>query len=161
MTGIGVALSLTTAPDQEASTVPDPPPTGPLAIQNTPEGSLEIMAQDGTLLVTLLAPSPFAGTYTITTDLLADGPVNLVAPQITGTPSTGQTLSVIPGLWLYDSAHAAPLAAYQWLWDGTPLPGETGLSSVAPGSGVAVSVIETLTQFGKGSRSITSMIWTI
>ena len=52
-------------------------------------------------------------------------PIDLGAlPVITGSPQVGKTLSVTPPIWSVDGVDTA----YQWLRDGTPLPGQQGRS---------------------------------
>lgn len=94
-------------------------------VQNA-QGEIEISAISGDLTVTVTAPSEYAGTYTTDTDgtplnpaSLATGPQCLVAPVIAGdgSPSVGETLTSIPGLWIYDDANGSPSVAAQWQSD--------------------------------------------
>jgi hypothetical protein len=56
----------------------------------------------------------------------SSGPVNTVAPAITGTPTVGQTLSCSTGTWLN-----SPALTYQWRWRGVGIiPGATAATRV-------------------------------
>lgn len=58
-----------------------------------------------------------------------------VVPSITGTATVGQTLNADPGVW-----QSGTTFAYQWLVDGTPVPGATSASWVVDGSAVGLAV---------------------
>jgi hypothetical protein len=74
----------------------------------------------------------------------AAGPVNTVAPAVTGTPTVGQTLTCAPGTWLN-----SPTFTYQWRWRGVGIiPGATAttrvLAAVDHGQLVECEVIGTV-----------------
>lgn len=52
-------------------------------------------------------------------------PHSLVAPLIWGELRVGSTLTVAPGQW---AGVPAPVKSYQWMRDGIPVPGATGLN---------------------------------
>lgn len=54
---------------------------------------------------------------------------NMSAPAITGTPTVGQTLTVVPSTW---TGFPTPVITRQWFWHDTsaPIAGATGLSYV-------------------------------
>ncbi len=52
-------------------------------------------------------------------------PANATPPAVTGTPSVGKALTCTPGSW---TGAPAPTLAYQWLRDGEPVVGATGLA---------------------------------
>lgn len=111
----------------------------------------------GSVLVTVLSPPDFAGSYDVELADLASGPVSLVAPGILGTASTGETLTVEPGLWLYSADAGEPVLEYDWQANGTAIAGATGESLVL-GIGQAgreVTVRESATD-QNGARNVVS-----
>ena len=155
MSGIGLGLGL--------GNLADAPGFGPLvpavlSVTKLPDGTLQITAADGTLTLTILSPSPFAGSYEITTEALAAGPVNLVPPTIAGTGAVGSTLTATPGLWAFDAAGPAPVLGVQWLRDGLAIPGATGLTVAAPAEGGVLRFEETLTQSGTGAATASASL---
>jgi hypothetical protein len=66
-----------------------------------------------------------SGSTTISYDTMvtpAQTPANTTPPVISGTPAVGQTLTCSPGTW----SGSQPITfTYQWLQDGSPIPGET------------------------------------
>jgi hypothetical protein len=59
--------------------------------------------------------SPWSNTETVTINIVADPPVNTVAPVISGTTTIGQTLSTTNGTWDNDPDSFT----YQWKRDGS------------------------------------------
>ncbi|MGY2701627.1 hypothetical protein [Nocardioides sp. HB32] len=57
-----------------------------------------------------------------------DGPANVTAPRILGTPAVGQGLTCDKGTW--DEGGDLVLYSYSWLRDGTAIPSATSLSYV-------------------------------
>ncbi|MEM7509081.1 MAG: fibronectin type III domain-containing protein [Pseudomonadota bacterium] len=91
-----------------------------LSLSATADGEAEIITDPATGLVeiTIDMPSIYAGTYSIDPAGLATGPINLVPPQIStdGSPEVGETLTRIPGLWIYNAeAGGLQPPALQWL----------------------------------------------
>jgi hypothetical protein len=81
-------------------------------------------------------------------------PQNIEAPEVLGSPAVGATLTCIPGLW-----YAQPAASYtyQWLLNGTAIPGATATTytAVSPDRGLDVSCKVTASN-REGSSSATS-----
>lgn len=65
-------------------------------------------------------------------------PANTARPKISGpaTPKVGSTLTAVPGSW-----SPTPNYAYQWMLNGTPIPGATDSTLVVPGSVGGVSAL--------------------
>lgn len=122
-------------------------------------GEAELVAV-GSGDITITNPGFYAGTYTVDMADLAGGPEALVTPAVSAssaTPGVGETVSVTPGLWLYESG-PLPTLSYQWRRDGAAITGATGSSytlAVADGD-TQLSVTETASQTGTGARSATS-----
>lgn len=57
------------------------------------------------------------GTLTLTLDLVVIPPTNSSPPTITGTPTSGRSLTCLPGEW----ANLPTAFAYQWSEDGSPI----------------------------------------
>jgi hypothetical protein len=76
-----------------------------------------------------------------------------VQPTITGTAESGSTLRVSPGSW----SQPSPTFKYQWLRNGAPIPGATGVSyRLTPedaGRNVAVTVLASKIGFADGSAN--------
>jgi hypothetical protein len=123
-------------------------PTEPgelISTTTTIDGIIEITAQPGILNVTINTPVEYAGVYNIDTALLDTGPVNLVPAAISGTTDLGDTLTAIPGLWVYDPTAGAPTIAANWQSDGTDVsPAATGTTFdiTAAEQGTDVSYLE-------------------
>ena len=68
-------------------------------------------------------------------------PTPTSAPAITGTRRAGEALTAVPGTWADPLAHRE----FQWLNNGTPIPGATGSTYVptAVDVGDAISVVDT------------------
>lgn len=79
-------------------------------------------------------------------------PVNSVAPTISGTPSSGQTLTANDGTWT-----GSPTLTRQWKADGAAISGQTGSTILLDNSlaGKLITVTVTATNAG-GSASATS-----
>jgi len=79
-------------------------------------------------------------------------PVNNVAPSISGTPEVGETLTATPGSWTNAGAITG-----QWLVDGVPQVGETGLTFVLPAlaNGASITYQETAGAVSATSNALT------
>ena len=121
------------------------------------DGTIEIDTDADALTIMVTAPAFYQGSWSVALADLDNGPVSLVAPGISGSIASGATLSVVPGLWVYDGTHAAPVHAYQWSLDGAPLSGETGTTLVVPTitADSVVTLTDTATD-GHGSTSVNS-----
>jgi len=75
----------------------------------------------------------------------ANKPVNSVAPAITGTTTSGQTLTCSSGTW-----SKSPTYAYQWLRDGVAIAGATAATRVLgePDVGALMKCTVTATSAG-------------
>ncbi|MDH5528872.1 MAG: Ig-like domain-containing protein [Paracoccaceae bacterium] len=127
-----------------------------LSVETLPNSTLVIHAEAGLLDITVTSPAKFAGTYSIDPGDLAGGPVNLVAPAISGAVAQGQVLTVESGLWVHDALDM-PVQSLQWRLGGADIPGATGPSyTVQSGNvGPGLSVRETQTDIF-GQRDATS-----
>ncbi len=83
-------------------------------------------------------------------------PVNTGAPVISGTPTSGQTLSVSNGTW--ENSNNAPTSySYQWKRDGASISGATGSSYTLVQADVGAIITCTVTGTNNGgSASATS-----
>ena len=122
-------------------------------------GTVDIVVDDGTFSVTVSGSShahqngtfgPFA-----TVDL-DTGPVNVVAPVISGTAGTGEVLTAVPGLWVHEAGDV-PTITGQWRRDASNISGETGstYTTTAADDGADVDYQETATNTA-GARSADS-----
>lgn len=148
MSGLGLGLGLAHSTDQMDIDIVT---ASPLAVTTMPDGTIEITAEDGVMTITILPPSVFAGAYDILPEALASGPINLVPPQIDGTPAIGEILTATPGLWVFDTQSGAPALSWQWLQDGVVLPGQTALTFSVPADGATFGLNEIITQSGTGT----------
>lgn len=76
-----------------------------------------------------------------------------IQPVISGTAAAGSTLKVAAGTW----SQPSPSFKYQWLRNGTPIPGATSssyrLGTEDAGQNVAVTVLASKTGFADGSAN--------
>jgi hypothetical protein len=156
----GFSLGYGLAPSQAA------PPSDQLDLAATPGGEMQIQNSQGTLTITVSTPAAYAGTYIVDVADLALGPVNLAPAAIVEGPSVevADTLTLTPGLWIYDADVGGIQApTYQWQADTggdasyADLSGATATSYTLAidEQGDGVRVVETLTDLG-GSRSAAS-----
>lgn len=131
----------------------------PVRFISEPDGTISIEADSGLLSITISGGTPYDGAYAVDTSLFASGPVNLVPPEVIddGTPASGEVLTLVPGLWVYDDAYGVPAVTLEWLRDGSVISGATGQSHTiqAADEGSDVTLRETATQ-SAGARSSTS-----
>jgi len=121
-----------------------------------------ITFDDGAFSISL-ANGVYAGSYStgfdgtlITVATLLTAPIAIVPPAVIGGTGPGDTLKVVPGLWLY--ANLSPgNPSYQWTQDGVEIPSETSLqyNITTLDAGSQMSVIET---FGNGIAASTSIL---
>ena len=132
-----------------------------LLIETEADNTLSVTADPGPLEITVTAPAIFAGTYPFDSADLAQGPVNLARPAISGTLSTGNVLTAENGLWVHDVTAGTPLRSYQWQRGGADIPGETAATYTVQAAdlGPGVSLGETLTD-AFGQRSAESALLT-
>lgn len=130
-----------------------------LSVDVQGDNTLLVSAETGALQLTVTTPANFAGTYPVNTNDLLNGPVNLVVPDLSGTPTVGNQLSAIPGLWIHDPDAAPLLQNWQWLRAGAEILGATGQTYVMTleDVGQGVSVRETFSD-GYGQRFATSAV---
>lgn len=99
------------------------------AISQTRDGQILIQAGPGSLTVTIDTPA-YQGSHVVDPAALAQGPINLVAPRLSGIAEVGQTLTLGPGLWCHDASQPTPVLTRQWMRDGVAIPGATGTDYV-------------------------------
>ena len=127
-----------------------------LSIIVAPDNTLSVVAEAGLLDLTVTSPASFAGTYQIDTGDLINGPINLVAPKLSGVPEVGQVLSASEGLWVFDTEAGSPGQSWQWRLGGAEIPGAVfDTYTVQAGDiGPGLSVLEIVTDsFGTGIAS--------
>ncbi len=97
-------------------------------------------------------PEPMRTETVVLADV--DEVTAVVAPQVSGTPVVGSTLTATSGSWNTKGLGFA----YQWLRDGSPVAGATGTSyGLAPGDvGTRLAVRVTATKAGKAPGVATS-----
>lgn len=130
-----------------------------LSVDVTSGNTLTVTAT-GMLDVSVSEPAAYSGTYTIDTADLAEGPVNLVLPAISGLLAQGEVLTVRDGLWVYDTGAGTPTRTWQWRRNAADIPGATLASYVvgAADLGQSLSVVEVLTDaFGQRSAASPSL----
>lgn len=96
--------------------------------------------------VNAVGQGPWSATKTVTVKAEPIAPPSaLAAPVITGTPTTGETLTVTEGSWT-----GAPTVALQWLRGTAAIPEATGPSHVLATDdvGAMISVLATATNAG-------------
>lgn len=69
-------------------------------------------------------------------------PVNTVAPSITGTATSGSTLTANPGTW---TGRETPTLSYKWNRAGTPVDGATATTYVLGAEDVGSAMTVTVT----------------
>ncbi|MDJ0637227.1 MAG: Ig-like domain-containing protein [Paracoccaceae bacterium] len=128
-----------------------------LSITVQSDNTMWVATGDGAFTVTVTAPAEFAGTYEAQAADLATGPVNLVAPILSGTLAVGQTLSAGDGLWIYDTTAGAPVQSWQWQRAGTDIAGAVTDTYVlqAADVGFDIAVVEAMSD-AFGTRTATS-----
>lgn len=116
-----------------------------LSIETLPNNTLTVNAETGLIEIAVTEPPEFAGSWQVDTADLAQGPLNLVPPTISGSVTAGQSLTSTPGLWIYDLAAGLPTRSWQWLVSGTEIGGATGTAyTVQPSDiGAGLSARET------------------
>lgn len=98
-------------------------------------GSIEAVISDDAITASHISMSDDGQYYAVSVDVPDDHPVVLVgkllkhnlvvtAPKVSGTYKVGKTLSVTPGKWTKSRA-GATASSYQWLRNGSAIPGAT------------------------------------
>lgn len=109
---------------------------GPSAFALEATGEEPVITADGGTVSVTIAGGVYAGTYDtragdgapLTVAMIEAAPTPVVLPVVSGTEAAGDTLTVTPGLWLYDGPDPGDQT---WAWQretGGALTGETGLS---------------------------------
>lgn len=113
------------------------------------------------LVVNVTAPAGYVGTYLALLSDLATGPVNIIAPVVTGTVGTGNVATASAGIWVYDLDQGAPTITRQWeRAGGGAIAGETATTYTQQSNDgvLGVSIRETATNTGSvGSRSVVTV----
>ncbi len=128
-----------------------------LTISVLNDNTMTVTTSNGAFNVTVTTPAAFAGTYEADTADLASGPVNLVAPTVSGTVAVGETLSAAEGLWIHDTAAGTPSQSWQWQRSGADIAGAVTDTYVlqAGDIGLDIAASETLSD-SFGARTATS-----
>jgi len=128
-----------------------------LSVDVQANNTLLVTVETGALDLTVTTPVNFAGTYAINTSDLQGGPINLVSPELSGSPSAGAQLTATSGLWVHDPSAAPLIQSWQWLQAGTEIAGATGpnYTMTAADVGQGISVRE-ISSDGLGQRIATS-----
>jgi hypothetical protein len=110
------------------------------------EATFSVTATD--LVVDVTAPPAYVGTYLASLASLALGPVNIIAPVVTGSIGTGNVATASAGIWVYDLDQGTPTITRQWeREDGTDIAGETATTYTQQANDgvLGVSIRETAT----------------
>ena len=112
------------------------------------DGTFGISGNGSEITLTVSGSLHHDGTYTMSTDDLGPVPFCLKAPLLSGEAEIGTTVTVIPGLWLYDGSVPGFELAYEWQLDGVAV--GTGLSYEAQSAdaGGTLMAVESLTGSG-------------
>ena len=114
------------------------------------DNTMSVIAETGSIDLTVTEPAGFAGTTNFHTNDFNGGPVNLSPPTLSGTAEAGQVLTAAPGLWAYDTVEGAPAQSWQWQRGGADIAGETGTTYTVQaqdlGPGISVREIQSDTQ---------------
>ena len=166
----GDAIAGQTLTVQPGTWTGSPTPTVTHQWESSPTGTGDWTPLAGQTATTLDVTGALAGLYvqvvetatnsegtvdqaSAATAAVAVAPVNTTAPGISGTPTTGETLTVLPGVW---DGTPAPTLTYRWessadgSTDWTPIDGGTG-TTLALAAGLAdsyVRVVEIATNAG-------------
>ncbi|WP_299832286.1 hypothetical protein [uncultured Roseobacter sp.] len=113
MTSISMGIGLSS---QSNWVLLETPGGGPaVRISLLENGTAEIEANGGgQVTITVAGSASYDGEYLIDTADLASGPINLVPPALSGSGTTaaGDTLPLVPGLWVYGGGDIAPTISY-------------------------------------------------
>lgn len=139
--------------------------------ENLTDAELEINGATGAVTITMTSPAIYAtynagngpGVFTFSGADLASGPVNLVPPQVIddGTPAEGETLTLTPGLWVYEPDNGGLESAnYQWQRNGVDIAGATAASYtlVSADAGTDVRVRESLSDNAGSATSSSAAV---
>jgi hypothetical protein len=127
-----------------------------LSVQSTGANTLEIIAGDGSLALTVITPAAFAGTYHVDLDDLENGPVNVVKPQVSGSFVTGETLIPVAGLWVYDTQIGPPVNTLEWVVDGVSV--QSGSPYSIGANDMSLVLRETSQQSGQAVQEANSAV---
>lgn len=127
------AAMIATPPDEtpvDPEPDPDPEPQpDTLQLVSLPDATMQIVSPgDAPFTVTVSEPAAYAGSYDVLPADLAQGPICLVPPAISGFGLVDEMLTVRPGLWIQDLDAGALTLSGQWQADGVALNGQTGLT---------------------------------
>ncbi len=127
-------------------------------ITTLPNQTLEVSAGTAPIDIAVTTPAGFAGTYTADLADLSTGPINLVAPGVTGTLEVGEVISATDGLWIYESGAGVPSQSWRWQLGGVDITGATGRDyTVQAGDlGPGLTVVETQAD-ANGARDASSL----
>lgn len=114
----------------------------------------------GDIVISLAGTSAYPGDHVIDPGeqaQLATGPVNEIAPAVTGTQGAGQVLFCDGGLWAFDPDGGTPVYSFQWQRDGSDIPGahSRAYTQSVEDDGTGLGCIVTATH-ANGSRSASS-----
>lgn len=156
--------------DGAASDIKTITPTSDFSLTSTVNGEVEINGASESITLTITNPAIFAtydsgegpGVFIATSADIANVPVVLVPPQIADVADVdiGTTLTVSPGLWVYDGDNAEPTITYRWLRDGVAITGatQTTYDLVSEDAGQPVVVEETASDTNGTRMSVSDAV---
>lgn len=156
---MGLGMTTGAILSSDAAPGPLPPPVALTTVNGFP--ALEnVVFGEADITFTLAETSAFAGSHVVDASeqvLIANGPVNEVAPGLNGVSGLGEVLTCDGGLWAFDPDHGSPEYSFQWLRGGISIPGAMGqtYTQVAADSGQELSCLVTASQ-AIGARSALS-----
>ena len=133
-----------------------------LSFSVTAQNTAMLSAADSPLLLTVLAPLAYAGTYPLDPAALAAGPAFLRPPEMSSAPKVGTPVEARAALWAYDGTAMEPARSWQWQSDGVDIAGADGtvFTPREDEAGSLLRVVETVTGAG-GTMTIASASATV
>jgi hypothetical protein len=121
-----------------------PPPSFAAALSDH-DGVAVITPGQTVVSITISESTDFDGTYSAPIADLMAGPVNLVAPQISGSGLSGTDITARAGLWVFEDLGSPPALTGQWLRDGVAISGQVSAiySAQESDEGTSLSFEET------------------
>jgi hypothetical protein len=91
----------------------------PVALEAGDEGLVIKISGETEIVLTVVEPAALAGVYgPFDLEALDTGPINALAPTVSGAAAPGATLTAQSGVWIYAAEEPAPIFTMNWLRNG-------------------------------------------